>query len=160
MFCSLHQAGHAHILFYYCIMIFIATVVVIVVQDIFDFSPNMLIICELIHCTFIVKITVGLLEDCNKLTYDMGSEIEGGVFDIHFGNKNDVDLFRIILVETNTSNPSWVYHFCNLWLKKRPDCSNHVKKSDWRNFTIFKMVTEYFPVLLAPSDSMLPLEGI
>jgi hypothetical protein len=59
MFCSLHQAGHALILFYYCIMIFIAIVVIIVVQDIFDFSPSMLIICELIHCTFIVKITVG-----------------------------------------------------------------------------------------------------
>jgi hypothetical protein len=88
----------------------------------------------------------------------MGSEIEGGILDIHFGNKTDVDLCRIILVEKNTSNPSWVYHLCNLWLKKWPDCSNHFKKSDWIHFTISKVATEDFPVLLAPSDSMLPLE--
>jgi hypothetical protein len=33
---------------------------------------------------------------------NMGSEIEGGVLDIHFGNKTDVDLCRISLVEKNT----------------------------------------------------------
>jgi hypothetical protein len=37
-------------------------------------------------------------------------------------------------------------------------CSNHSKKSDWRHSAIFRMATEDFPVLLAPSDSMLPLE--
>jgi hypothetical protein len=36
-------------------------------------------------------------------------------------------------------------------------CSNHFKKSDWGHSDIFKMTTEDFPVLLAPSDSMLPL---
>jgi hypothetical protein len=34
----------------------------------------------------------------------MGSETEGGVLDIHFGNKTDVDLCRISLVEKNTSD--------------------------------------------------------
>jgi hypothetical protein len=37
-------------------------------------------------------------------------------------------------------------------------CSGHFKKSDWGYSAIFKMATEDFPVLLAPSDSMLPLE--
>jgi hypothetical protein len=38
-------------------------------------------------------------------------------------------------------------------------CSNHFnKKSDWRHSSIFKMAAEDFSVLLAPSDSMLPLE--
>jgi hypothetical protein len=37
-------------------------------------------------------------------------------------------------------------------------CSNHFKKSDWGHSAIFKMATEDFPVLLALSDSMLPLE--
>jgi hypothetical protein len=36
--------------------------------------------------------------------------------------------------------------------------SNHFKKSDWWHFAIFKMATEDFPVLLAPSDIMLLLE--
>jgi hypothetical protein len=61
--------------------------------------------------------------------------------------------------------PSWVYHLCDLWLKKkarqaayRLHCSNHFKISDWGHSAIFKMVTEDFLVLLAPSDSMLPLE--
>jgi hypothetical protein len=40
----------------------------------------------------------------------------------------------------------------------RMHCSNHFKKSDWGHFSIFKMATEDFPVLLAPSDSMLPLD--
>jgi hypothetical protein len=40
----------------------------------------------------------------------------------------------------------------------RLHCSNHFKKSDWGHSAIFKMGTEDFPVLLAPSDSMLPLE--
>jgi hypothetical protein len=34
----------------------------------------------------------------------MGTETEGDVLDIHFGNKTDVDLCRIILVEKNTSD--------------------------------------------------------
>jgi hypothetical protein len=34
----------------------------------------------------------------------MGSRTEGGVLDIHFGNKTDVDLCRISLVEKNTSD--------------------------------------------------------
>jgi hypothetical protein len=37
-------------------------------------------------------------------------------------------------------------------------CFNHFKKSDWRHSYIFKMATEDFPVLMAPSDSILPLE--
>jgi hypothetical protein len=37
-------------------------------------------------------------------------------------------------------------------------CSGHLKKSDWGHSAIFKMATEDFPVLLAPSDSMLLLE--
>jgi hypothetical protein len=40
----------------------------------------------------------------------------------------------------------------------RLQCSNHFKKSDWRHSAIFKMAMEDFPVSLAPSDSMLPLE--
>jgi hypothetical protein len=40
----------------------------------------------------------------------------------------------------------------------RLHCSNHFKKTDWGHSAIFKMVTEDFPVLLAPSDSMLALE--
>jgi hypothetical protein len=40
----------------------------------------------------------------------------------------------------------------------RLHCSNHFKKTDWRHSAIFKMATENFPVLLAPSDSMLLLE--
>jgi hypothetical protein len=40
----------------------------------------------------------------------------------------------------------------------RLHCSNHFKISDWGHSAIFKMVTEDFSVLLAPSDSMLPLE--
>jgi hypothetical protein len=35
---------------------------------------------------------------------NMGSETEGGVLDIHFGNKTDDDLPRISLVEKNTSD--------------------------------------------------------
>jgi hypothetical protein len=34
----------------------------------------------------------------------MGTETEGGVLDIHFDNKTDVDLYRISLVEVNTSD--------------------------------------------------------
>jgi hypothetical protein len=35
----------------------------------------------------------------------MGSETEGGVLDIiHYGNKTDVDICRISLVEKNTSD--------------------------------------------------------
>jgi hypothetical protein len=34
----------------------------------------------------------------------MRSETEGGVLDVHFGNKTDVDLCRISLVEKNTSD--------------------------------------------------------
>jgi hypothetical protein len=37
-------------------------------------------------------------------------------------------------------------------------CSNNFKKSDWGHSAIFSMATEDFPVLLAFSDSMLPLE--
>jgi hypothetical protein len=38
-------------------------------------------------------------------------------------------------------------------------CSiNRLKKSDWEHSAIFKIATEDFPVLLAPSDSMLPLK--
>jgi hypothetical protein len=39
-----------------------------------------------------------------------------------------------------------------------PDCTNHFNKSDWGHSAIFKMTTEDFLVLLALSDSMLPLE--
>jgi hypothetical protein len=38
-------------------------------------------------------------------------------------------------------------------------CSNHFKKSEWGHSVIFKIATEDFPVLLAPSDSMLLLEA-
>jgi hypothetical protein len=41
----------------------------------------------------------------------------------------------------------------------RLHCSNHFFKSDWGHSAFFKMATEDFPVLLAPSDSMLPLEA-
>jgi hypothetical protein len=34
------------------------------------------------------------------------TETEGGVLDTHFGNKTDVDLYRISLVEKNTSDHS------------------------------------------------------
>jgi hypothetical protein len=34
----------------------------------------------------------------------MGSETEGGVLDIHFGNKTDVDICHISFVEQNTSD--------------------------------------------------------
>jgi hypothetical protein len=40
----------------------------------------------------------------------------------------------------------------------RLHCSNHFKKSDWGHFAIFKMATEDSPVLLTPSDSMLPID--
>jgi hypothetical protein len=40
----------------------------------------------------------------------------------------------------------------------RLHCSNHLKKSDRGHSAIFKMATEDFPVLLASSDSVLPLE--
>jgi hypothetical protein len=50
-------------------------------------------------------------------------------------------------------------------LKKRPgrlhtDCTapTILKKSDWGHSAIFKMAMEDFPVLMAPSDSMLSLE--
>jgi hypothetical protein len=50
-------------------------------------------------------------------------------------------------------------------LKKKPGrlhtdlhCPNHFKKIDWRHSATLKMATEDFPVLLGPSDSMLPLE--
>jgi hypothetical protein len=42
----------------------------------------------------------------------------------------------------------------------RLHCSNHFEKSHWGHAAIFKMATEDFPFLLAPSDSMLPLEHI
>jgi hypothetical protein len=52
-----------------------------------------------------------------------------------------------------------------LWLKKKPcrlhtDCSDPtILKNQTGNILLFsKMATEDFPVLLAPSDSMLPLE--
>jgi hypothetical protein len=37
-------------------------------------------------------------------------------------------------------------------------CPNHFEKSDWGLSAIFKMTTEDFLVLLAPSDSILPLK--
>jgi hypothetical protein len=40
----------------------------------------------------------------------------------------------------------------------RLHCSGHLKKSDRGHSAIFKIATEDFPVLLAPSDSMLHLE--
>jgi hypothetical protein len=40
----------------------------------------------------------------------------------------------------------------------RLHCSNLFKKADWEYSAIFKMASKDFPVLLAPSDSMLPLE--
>jgi hypothetical protein len=40
----------------------------------------------------------------------------------------------------------------------RLHCSDHFKKSDRAHSAIFKIATEDFPVLLAPSDSMLHLE--
>jgi hypothetical protein len=39
----------------------------------------------------------------------MGSETEGGVLEIHFGNKTDVDICSIGLVENNT---------CEIWLSE------------------------------------------
>jgi hypothetical protein len=36
--------------------------------------------------------------------------------------------------------------------------SNRFKKSNWGHSAIFKMATEDFPVLLVPSDSILPLK--
>jgi hypothetical protein len=39
----------------------------------------------------------------------------------------------------------------------RLHCSNYFKKLDWGHSAIFKIKTEDFPVLLAPSDSMLTL---
>jgi hypothetical protein len=36
--------------------------------------------------------------------------------------------------------------------------SNHFKKSDWGHSAIFKIATKDLPVLLAPSESMLPLD--
>jgi hypothetical protein len=39
----------------------------------------------------------------------------------------------------------------------RLHCFNDLKKSEWGHSAIFKMKTEEFPVLLDPSDSMLPL---
>jgi hypothetical protein len=35
---------------------------------------------------------------------NMGAESEGGILDIHFGIKTDVDVYRISLVEKNTSD--------------------------------------------------------
>jgi hypothetical protein len=40
----------------------------------------------------------------------------------------------------------------------RLHCYNHFKRSDWGHSAIFKMATENFPVLLALSDNMLPVE--
>jgi hypothetical protein len=40
----------------------------------------------------------------------------------------------------------------------RLHASNHFKKLDWEHSAIFKMATEDFPVILAPTDSMLALE--
>jgi hypothetical protein len=37
-------------------------------------------------------------------------------------------------------------------------CSNHFKNQTGGHSAIFKIATEDIPVLLAPSDSMLPLE--
>jgi hypothetical protein len=124
----------------------------------------------------------------------MGSETEGGVLDIDFGYKTDVDLCRISLVEKNTSDHCkktvWSYPanylleydrlyehhtygrngdppHLQLVVEKeakqaayRLHCSNNLKKSDWGHSAIFKMAMEDFPVLLAPSDSMLPFGGI
>jgi hypothetical protein len=108
---------------------------------------------------------------------NMGSETKGGVLEINFGNFD--------MVEKNTSDHCkrtvWSYpadYFLGydngdllglpslqLVVEKevmqaalRLDCSNHFKKSDWGHSDIFKMATEDFPVLLAPSDSLLPLE--
>jgi hypothetical protein len=39
---------------------------------------------------------------CRGNRKNMGSEAEGGVLDIHFGNKTDVDICDISLVEKNT----------------------------------------------------------
>jgi hypothetical protein len=40
----------------------------------------------------------------------------------------------------------------------RLHCSKNLKKSDWEHSAIFKIATEDFPVFLAPSLSMLPME--
>jgi hypothetical protein len=40
----------------------------------------------------------------------------------------------------------------------RLHCFNHFKTSDWEHSAILKMATEDFPVLLTPSDRMLPLK--
>jgi hypothetical protein len=106
---------------------------------------------------------------------NMGSETEGGVLDIHFDYMTDVDICRISLVEKNTccmsTTPTAAMETLlglpslQLVVEKeerqaayRLHCSNHFKKSDWGHFANFKMTTDDFPVLLAPSDSILPLE--
>jgi hypothetical protein len=99
----------------------------------------------------------------------MGSESEGGVLDIHFGNKTDIykiDIFRISLVEKTAAMETLLgLPPLQLVVEKevrpaayRLHCSGHFKKSDWGHSAIFKMATEDFPVLLAPSDSMLLLD--
>jgi hypothetical protein len=112
----------------------------------------------------------------------MGSETKGGVLDINFGN---VDICLLNLVEKNTSDhcKKTVYSYpadyflgydngdllglpsLQLVVEKevrqaayRLYCSNHFKKSDWGHSDIFKMAMEDFPILLAPSDSLLSLE--
>jgi hypothetical protein len=52
-----------------------------------------------------------------------------------------------LMVEKEARQDAYILH-----------CSKHFKKSDWGHSAIFKMATEYFPVLMAPSDSMLTLE--
>jgi hypothetical protein len=103
----------------------------------------------------------------------METETEGGVLDIHFGNQTDFDFSRISLVEKThlttlktqfghiqwitclgltgcmSTTPTaamdgWVYHLCNLWLKKRPgrlntDCTaSTVLKNQTGTFCYFQ----------------------
>jgi hypothetical protein len=58
-----------------------------------------------------------------------------------------LDLPSLQLVFEKEARHSYILH-----------CSNHFKKSDWGHSAIFRMATEDFPVLLALSNSMLPLE--
>jgi hypothetical protein len=104
---------------------------------------------------------------------------------IHFGFKTDVDKCCISLMEKNTSDhcKKTFGHIQRITCLGMTGCMSttttaamktllglpplqpvveillkQFKKSDWVYSAIFKMATEDFPVLLAPSDSMLPLE--
>jgi hypothetical protein len=59
----------------------------------------------------------------------MGSETVGDILDIHFGNKTDVDLYRISLLEKNSSDHCkktvWSYPADYLLGYDRLNCTTH-----------------------------------